>query len=85
MDLWRADIPLMADDVTVGRLTMTGPCSRDSVCTSMGSLIAHLKRFEAHMIEMVSNRAKPEVALDQPLRESTPSQPDAVSPTFESE
>jgi len=40
---------------------------------------------ETHMIEMVNNRAKPEVALDLSPRESTLSRTDTISLTLESE
>ncbi|MGE0760352.1 MAG: glycosyltransferase family 4 protein [Pirellulaceae bacterium] len=53
-ELWHCDIPLIAHDVTVGRLKITGVCNAGSVCTWMSDLIAGLKPFESHLLELIS-------------------------------
>jgi UDP-GlcNAc:undecaprenyl-phosphate GlcNAc-1-phosphate transferase len=46
---WHTDIPLVAGEITVGRLRIAGGCADGSVCAWMGELIAGLKPFETHM------------------------------------
>lgn len=53
-ELWHSDIPLMAREVSIGRLRITGVCNHDSVCTWMSDLIAGLKPFEAHLLELLA-------------------------------
>jgi UDP-GlcNAc:undecaprenyl-phosphate GlcNAc-1-phosphate transferase len=62
--LWHSDIPLIAEDVTVGRLRITGRCCNGSVCIWMGDLIAGLKPFETHMLELISAMDVPEAQVD---------------------
>ena len=54
-EVWHSDIPLVADAVTVGRLRISGACKTGSACMWMGELIAGLKPFETHLIELVSD------------------------------
>lgn len=54
-EIWNSDIPLIADSVTVGRLKISGACQSGSACTWMGDLIAGLKPFETHLLELVSD------------------------------
>lgn len=44
--VWSAEVPLVAQDMTVGRLILTGSCHEDSVCDWMGELISGLKPIE---------------------------------------
>jgi UDP-GlcNAc:undecaprenyl-phosphate GlcNAc-1-phosphate transferase len=53
--LWQSDIPLIAGNITVGRLKIMGACAEGSVCTWMGDLIAGLKPFECQMLELLSD------------------------------
>ena len=52
---WYSEIPLVADGVRVGRLRISGACQTGSACVWMGELIAGLKPFETHLIELVSD------------------------------
>jgi UDP-GlcNAc:undecaprenyl-phosphate GlcNAc-1-phosphate transferase len=53
--VWFSDIPLIAEATTVGRLRISGSCQEDDVCTWMGDLIAGLKPFETHLLELVDD------------------------------
>lgn len=53
--LWRSEIPLLAGDAFVGRLCITGACHGESTCVWMGELIAGLKPFETHMLEILKD------------------------------
>ena len=83
-ELWRSDIPLIANDVTVGRLRITGQCSNCSVCAWMGDLIAGLKPFETHMLELIDAATQPEDLANPSPSESTRHQPNAVPASRES-
>ncbi len=54
-EVWYSDIPLVADTTTVGRLRISGACQAGSACTWMGDLIAGLKPFETHLLELVAD------------------------------
>jgi UDP-GlcNAc:undecaprenyl-phosphate GlcNAc-1-phosphate transferase len=56
-EAWSADIPLFLGDRTVGRLKITGAHSNGSVCTWMADLIAGLKPFETHMLDLLGEVA----------------------------
>lgn len=77
-EIWHSDIPLIASDITVGRLRITGQCSNCSVCAWMGDLIAGLKPFETHMLELIDAVTQPDDTANQPPAESTGHQPDFV-------
>lgn len=77
-EIWRSDIPLIANDITVGRLRITGQCSNCSVCAWMGDLIAGLKPFETHMLELIDAETEPVNAEDQSPSDSTGHQPVVV-------
>ena len=62
--LWRSEIPLLSGKATVGRLQITGACHGDSVCVWMGELIAGLKPFESHMLEILNDEAESKRELD---------------------
>ena len=64
-ELWHSDIPLVAGNVTVGRLKITGACTEGSVCYWMGDLITGLKPFEAHLIQLLEDSASPVVGYNQ--------------------
>lgn len=50
---WLTEIPLVMDQVMVGRLRIRGNCTGDSVCIWMGDLIAGLKPFETQMTSLL--------------------------------
>lgn len=52
---WSSEIPLIADGKAVGRLRLSGATQTGSACVWMGELIAGLKPFETHLIELVSD------------------------------
>jgi UDP-GlcNAc:undecaprenyl-phosphate GlcNAc-1-phosphate transferase len=54
-EMWQSDIPLIAQNLTIGQLRITGVCKSGSVCTWMSDLIAGLKPFEAHLLELLSD------------------------------
>ncbi len=83
-EIWRSDIPLIANDVAVGRLRITGQCSNGSVCAWMGDLIAGLKPFETHMLELIDVEDEPEEAEDQRPSDPTRHQPVVVPASRES-
>ncbi|MBC8877171.1 MAG: undecaprenyl/decaprenyl-phosphate alpha-N-acetylglucosaminyl 1-phosphate transferase [Planctomycetes bacterium] len=83
-EIWRSEIPLIANDITVGRLRITGQCSNCSVCAWMGDLIAGLKPFETHMLELIDAVAEPEDVANLLPTVSTRHQPDAVPASRES-
>ncbi len=62
-DLWYSDIPLIVNDVKVGRLQITGRCCNGSVCVWMGDLISGLKPFETQMLELIEAEETPEPAV----------------------
>lgn len=54
---WSTEIPLMAHEMTIGRLRIRGKCTGGSVCEWMGDLIAGLKPFETQMVSLVMDDA----------------------------
>lgn len=56
-EYWHSDIPLIAGNVTIGRLRISGVCCDGSVCVWMGDLIAGLKPFEQHLAELIGDGA----------------------------
>jgi len=68
-EFWYSDIPLVASNVLIGRLKISGVCNHGSVCVWMGDLIAGLKPFEQHLSELIDNcvprRPPPEVNAGQ--------------------
>ena len=50
---WTTDIPLVAGDVSVGRLRIRGQPSQGSVCDWIGELVSGLQPFEAQMMNLV--------------------------------
>jgi len=57
LEEWFTDLPLVSNNVTIGRLRIRGHCSQGSVCTWMGDLIAGLKPFETQMLSLIVDRA----------------------------
>lgn len=55
VQLWHSDIPLIADNLPLGRLRISGLCTGGSMCSWMGDLIAGLKPFETQMLEIVAD------------------------------
>ncbi len=53
---WYTDIPLVSDNVAIGRLRIRGHCASGSVCSWMGDLIAGLKPFETQMLSLLVDR-----------------------------
>lgn len=51
--IWQSDIPLVVQNMNVGRIRINGVCRSDNVCLWMGELIAGLKPFEEQMVELV--------------------------------
>ena len=83
-EIWRSDIPLIANDITVGRLRITGQCSNCSVCAWMGDLIAGLKPFETHMLELIGAETELEDVANPLPTVSTHHQLDAIPASRES-
>ena len=54
-ELWHSDIPLYACNVSIGRLKIAGASKHDNVCTWMSDLIAGLKPFEDHLLELIAD------------------------------
>ncbi len=54
-DVLTADIPLVASNVTVGRLRIAGTPRAGSVCSWLGDVIAGLEGFEAHMRDLLDD------------------------------
>ncbi len=53
---WTTDIPLIANNTTVGRLRISGLSTDGSICSWMGDLIAGLKPFEMQMLSILSDQ-----------------------------
>ena len=53
--LWSAEVPLVAQNMTVGRLQISGSCPEDGVCDWMGELISGLKPVEARVSEILDD------------------------------
>jgi hypothetical protein len=51
---WRSEIPLISRGITVGRLLIEGECQGESACVWMGDLLAGLKPFETHMLDLIT-------------------------------
>ena len=83
-EIWRSEIPLIANDITVGRLRITGQCSNCSVCAWMGELIAGLKPFETQMLELIDAETQPEDIAKPMPTESSRHQPALVPTSRES-
>jgi len=56
--LWHSDVPLLANGVTVGRLSITGACQTGSVCQWIGELVAGLQPFETLLLDLVADLEK---------------------------
>jgi len=56
--VWYSDIPLVAHQLTVGRLKITGASANGSVCHWMGDLIAGLEPFEAHLLDLLEDHPR---------------------------
>lgn len=54
-ELWHSDIPLYACNVSIGRLKIAGASRHENVCTWMSDLIAGLKPFEDHLLELITD------------------------------
>jgi UDP-GlcNAc:undecaprenyl-phosphate/decaprenyl-phosphate GlcNAc-1-phosphate transferase len=65
-EVWHSDIPLIANNLAVGRLRITGSCSNGSVCVWMSDLIAGLKPFEEQMLDLIEDDCTPPIA-DNPI------------------
>lgn len=53
---WSTDIPLIAGEITVGRLKISGRSSEGSICTWMGEIIDGLRPFEMQMLHLLSDQ-----------------------------
>lgn len=53
---WSTDVPLIAGDMTVGRLKISGRSAEGSICTWMGEIIEGLKPFEVQMLSLLSDQ-----------------------------
>lgn len=53
---WSTDIPLIAGEITVGRLRISGQSAEGSICTWMGEIIEGLKPFEVQMLSLLSDQ-----------------------------
>lgn len=53
--VWYTEIPLLADEVAVGRLKIVGQCSNGNSCAWVGDLISGLKPFEAEMRALIDD------------------------------
>jgi UDP-GlcNAc:undecaprenyl-phosphate GlcNAc-1-phosphate transferase len=65
--LWRSEIPLLVGDAFVGRLSIAGACHGESACVWMGELIAGLKPFETHMLEILGDELAAGQHSDAPV------------------
>jgi UDP-GlcNAc:undecaprenyl-phosphate GlcNAc-1-phosphate transferase len=64
---WSADIPLIAGEITVGRLKISGRSAPGSICTWMGEIIDGLRPFELQMLSLLSDQMQ-----TVPVSQSTP-------------
>lgn len=55
-ELWTTDIPLIAGQITVGRLKICGRSAAGSICNWMGDIIDGLKPFEVQMLSLLSDQ-----------------------------
>lgn len=73
---WTADIPLIAGEITVGRLKISGRSAEGSICTWMGEIIEGLKPFELQMLSLLSDQMNgvtiPQVATPEIVENETP-------------
>ncbi|MBS0201582.1 MAG: undecaprenyl/decaprenyl-phosphate alpha-N-acetylglucosaminyl 1-phosphate transferase [Planctomycetes bacterium] len=71
---WSTELPLISNDLTVGRLQIRGRCNHGSVCTWMGELIAGLKPFEAHLLSLLEDQLvqAPQEQFEDSIREPVP-------------
>jgi UDP-GlcNAc:undecaprenyl-phosphate GlcNAc-1-phosphate transferase len=70
---WFSEIPLVANDVAVGHLKLSGCCNNGSSCTWIADLITGLKPFEDDLL----------VLIDEVMPPGEPSQGNAGSPSPE--
>ena len=63
---WTTEIPLLAGDVTVGRLRIRGQPSEGSVCSWIGELVSGLRPFEAQMVSLVVEQFEESTRLESP-------------------
>ena len=54
---WSTDLPLINNDITIGRLMIRGRRTQGSVCMWMGELIAGLKPFESHLLALLEEQS----------------------------
>lgn len=71
LDEWYTDLPLVSQNVMIGRLRIRGDCAHGSVCTWMGDLIDGLKPIETQMLGLLVDRANDESPL-QPHQSIAP-------------
>lgn len=55
---WTTDIPLFVDQLSVGRLRISGQSTDGSMCSMMGDLIAGLKPFETQISNLLADQLK---------------------------
>ncbi len=79
-DCWQSDIPLLADNVVVGRLRITGVSNGSRVCLWMGELIAGLEPFETHMLDLLDNDNGRCATASRHQDGSVSTQPDRLEP-----
>jgi hypothetical protein len=67
LELWRTDIPLAVNDVTIGRLSITGARKAGSVCLSVSDVIGELRVFESQLAELLESPDSPVLSGRQPI------------------
>lgn len=71
LEEWFTDLPLVSDNVAIGRLRIRGRCAHGSVCSWMGDLIAGLKPFETQMLNLLVDRVEDDAAKPlQPVHQA---------------
>jgi UDP-GlcNAc:undecaprenyl-phosphate GlcNAc-1-phosphate transferase len=81
-ELWRAEVPLFADQHLVGRLTVAG-CSESqaSACSAIGRLMDLLEPLEAEIIALATSQKVPQVPTVPSVEDSGAEPSTLLTPT----
>ena len=72
---WTTDIPLSVNQMTVGRLRISGQSTDGSICSLMGDLIAGLKPFEMQISSLLADQLN---AVAQPVHVASIDDPELI-------
>ncbi len=79
---WSSEIPLIADDLSIGHLKISGSCnSSSSSCAWVADMIAGLKPFEDHLLALIDETID---STDSSESAEVVERADAIAPNAES-